>query len=87
MDKNIKLAEKLCIPREILFGEICITLTGNKEAWIENFKGILSVTEEKIILQGKKIRIILEGKALKILYYTNSEMKVSGEINMVSFGE
>ncbi len=87
MGKNINIAERLCIPREILYGEICISLTENKEAWIENFKGILSVTEEKIILQGKNVRIILEGKALKVLYYTNSEMKVSGEFTLVSFGE
>ena len=35
-------------------GALRVTLTGNSEAWIENYRGILEYTGERILLQAKR---------------------------------
>ncbi len=80
-----RLMESLQLPKDVCMGAIRITLTGNTDAWIENYRGILEYTDQKILLQGKKCRICLEGEKLSIDYYTNEDMKISGEISVVRY--
>ena len=62
-------------------GALRVTLTGNSEAWIENYRGILEYTGERILLQAK----CLEGTRLSIDYYTNEDMKISGNISALRY--
>ena len=64
-----------------------MTLTGNSEAWIENYRGILEYTGERILLQAKTCQVCLEGTRLSIDYYTNEDMKISGIIANIQFGK
>ena len=41
-------------------GALRVTLTGNSEAWIENYRGILEYTGERILLQAKTCQVCLE---------------------------
>jgi sporulation protein YqfC len=66
-------------------GAMRVTLTGNDEAWIENYKGIIEYNDSFIMLQGKTCRVCIEGKALEIDYYTNEDMKISGNICCVRY--
>ncbi len=79
------LVDSLKLPREVCLGAIRITLTGNREAWIENYRGILEYSREGILLQGKTCQVRLEGSNLSIDYYTNEDMKVSGCIAAVRY--
>ncbi len=79
------LVDSLRLPKDTMLGAAIVTLTGNREAFIQNYKGILEYTEESIVLQGKNCRIRLEGKRLSIDYYTNEDMKISGSIDAVRF--
>ena len=45
------LLETLKLPKDICMGALKVTLTGNREAWIENYRGILEYTEGRILLQ------------------------------------
>ena len=63
-------------------GALRVTLTGNSEAWIENYRGILEYTGERILLQAK---VCLEGTRLSIDYYTNEDMKISGNISALRY--
>ena len=65
-------------------GAMKVTLTGNSEAWIENYRGILEYTENQILLQGKTCQACFEGTRLTIDYYTNEDMKISGCITCIS---
>ena len=47
------LLETLKLPKDICMGALKVTLTGNREAWIENYRGILEYTEGRILLQCK----------------------------------
>ncbi len=77
--------ESLQLPGDILRGDMRITLTGNREVWIENYKGILEYSTECILLQGKNGRVQFEGKRLAIDYYTNEDMKLTGRIMSIKY--
>ena len=80
-----RLVESLQLPKDVCMGAIRITLTGNTDAWIENYRGILEYSDHKILLQGKKCQLCLEGNGLSIDYYTNEDMKISGKISNVKY--
>ena len=84
-NKKEALVEHLSLPKDVCLGAIKVTLTGNCEAWIENYRGILEYTEHSILLQGKTCRVCLEGCRLSIDYYTNEDMKISGCIACVRY--
>ena len=73
------------MPKDILHGDMRVTMTGNREAWIENYKGILEYSTESILLQGKNGRVQFEGKRLTIDYYTNEDMKLTGKIMCIKY--
>ena len=79
------IVESLKLPKDTMLGASIVTLTGNREAFIENYKGILEYTKELIVLQGKNSKICFEGRQLAIEYYTNEDMKISGSIEAVRY--
>ena len=44
------LIDSLRLPKDICMGAMKVTLTGNREAWVENYRGILEYTEKLILL-------------------------------------
>ena len=82
--KNV-LVDTLKLPKDVCMGALRVTLTGNSEAWIENYRGILEYTQEMILLQTKNCRVCFEGSRLSIDYYTNEDMKISGCISQVRY--
>lgn len=83
--KKELLVESFQLPKDICMGALKITMTGNMEAWIENYKGILEYTGQVIILQAKTCQVRFEGERLFIDYYTNEDMKISGCITSVRY--
>ena len=83
--KKEKLVESLQLPKDICMGALRVTMTGNCEAWIENYRGILEYSEHIILLQAKKCQVCFEGSRLSIDYYTNEDMKISGCISCVKY--
>ena len=79
------IVDSLKLPKDTMLGAAIVTITGNREAFIENYKGILEYTTESIVLQGKNCKICFEGKRLSIDYYTNEDMKISGSIDTVRY--
>ncbi len=83
--KKESLVESLKLPKDICMGAMKVTMTGSREAWIENYRGILEYTDSLILLQGKTCQACFEGTGLSIDYYTNEDMKISGCIACVRF--
>ncbi|MCI9066055.1 MAG: YabP/YqfC family sporulation protein [Lachnospiraceae bacterium] len=79
------IVESLRLPKDTMLGAAIVTITGNREAFIENYKGILEYTTESIVLQGKNAKICFEGSSLSIDYYTNEDMKISGKIDTLRY--
>ncbi|MDD2958279.1 MAG: YabP/YqfC family sporulation protein [Lachnospiraceae bacterium] len=80
-----KLTSDAMIPKDTLPGNTCVSLTGQKEVIIENYKGILEYTSEKLIIMTSRCKIEISGKHLEICYYAKEEMKVTGLIQCVSY--
>ncbi len=83
--KKEALLDSLKLPKDICMGALKVTMTGNREAWIENYRGILEYTENQILLQGKTCQVSFEGNGLSIDYYTTEDMKISGCIGCVRY--
>ena len=80
-----KIAEKLNIPQDISDGLPIVTVTGKNEIYVENYKGIIEYGKCCIKIQTKVCRITFLGKNLEIVYYTNVDMKITGEIESVCY--
>ena len=79
------LVESLKLPRDMMLGASIVTVVGNGELLVENYRGILEYTQETILLQGKTCRIAVCGCGLKIAYYTNEDMKIEGRISEIRY--
>lgn len=80
-----QVVEGLKLPKDMVYGASIITMVGDKEVTIENYKGILEYSKECIIVQGKTCQIGINGKNLSIDYYTNDDMKISGIIECLKY--
>ncbi len=79
------VVESLRLPKDSLLGASIVTLTGNTDVFVENYKGIIEYTSQVILLQGKTCKIEICGKRLNIVYYTNEDMKISGWVEAVHY--
>lgn len=83
--KKEVLINSLKLPKDTLLGASIVTMIGNREVIVENYRGILEYTSENILLQGKSCQIIITGDRLHIDYYTNEDMKISGMIREIRY--
>lgn len=80
-----KIAQKLNIPEDISDGLPIVTITGKCEAYVENYRGIIEYESNCIRLQTRVCRICFTGKELEIVYYTNTDMKITGQLESISY--
>lgn len=83
--KKEVIVESLKLPKDSVLGASIVTITGNTDAFVENYRGILEYSEELILLQGKTCQISITGRKLSIDYYTNEDMKISGYIEYIRY--
>lgn len=73
------------IPKDVCAGDVKIAITGNRELYIENYRGILEYTDQCMVLQTKNGFLKIAGKKLQIAFYTNEDMKITGILNCIEF--
>ncbi len=73
------------LPKDVLSGATIISMTGNTDILIENFKNIIKYQTDILILQCKKNQIQITGKQLSIELYTKEEIKIKGYISEIKF--
>ena len=73
------------LPPDLVYGSVLVSVTGQNELLIENYRGILEYNDEHIRIQAKDCRILVVGKQLEIEYYTNEEMKIRGLIEQILY--
>ena len=52
---------------------------------MENYRGIIEYTREKIRLQAKGCQVTVRGERLAVEYYTHEEMKITGVIEGILY--
>lgn len=80
-----KIGDSLQIPKDLSYQEAVLTMTGSKELYIENYRCIRQYRDTCIILLSGKTKIQIEGTKLVIVYYTDVEMKIAGNICKIMF--
>lgn len=68
-----------------MYGAVLVTVTGTSEILLENYRGIIEYTGERIRVQTKTCQVEIRGQCLLIAYYTNDEMKITGQICAVIY--
>ena len=71
------VSEHLNLPADIACGSCIVTAYGRRHIYIE-------YTSELIKIQRKNCRVLVKGKALCINYYTDSDMRIDGDIKEVN---
>lgn len=79
------LSTNLNLPEDILAGAPILTVTGNNQLCLENYKGIIEYTGNLIRIQAKNCRIHIEGAELTIDYFTDDEMRISGRVKEIHY--
>lgn len=90
MDKKTlkaRISDAAGIPKDVVLGVPLVTVIGQNETCIENYRGILEYTDKFVRVQTKLGQIHVIGRGLQVEYYTNDEMKIIGHITMIEFYE
>ena len=68
-----KMACTTNLPKDVIFGVPIITMTGQLEVCVENYKGIMEYTDTLIRIRSKVGQIRVTGRNMQIEYYTKDE--------------
>ena len=85
MRKLINALKKLELPKEALMNYPLITMTGKEEVMIENYKGILEYSEERIRISTSAGVLRLTGKKLLLRQVTSDNIGIIGVIDKIEF--
>lgn len=80
-----KIAETYKVPKDVALGYSIISMVGNREVIIENYRGILEFSSESIRILCKLGQIKISGKKLNIEHYNNIEMRIVGSIEGIEY--
>ena len=85
-NKTKKIKEKFTdmmeLPKELLMNVPRITILGNEDVFIENYKGIADYDKNVIRLANN---IIIFGDNLNVEEITDQEIMITGKINNIEF--
>lgn len=79
------MAEHTSLPKDVIMGVPIVTMNGQSEMRVENYRGILEYTDCLVRIQTKIGQIKVCGKNLQVSYYTNDEMEIKGKISSVEY--
>ena len=80
-----KLADTLDISKEIILDTSKITMIGKREITVENYRGIIEYTPQKIILISNPSQIEICGFSLDIKTMTKDFLYITGTIEHIAF--
>lgn len=80
-----RIAEVSELPKDVVMGQPVVTVLGRTEMNIENYRGIIEYTDVIIRIQTKIGQIRITGKNLRVDYYTNDDMKLTGQIEAIEY--
>ena len=81
-----QLTKSLELPEDLMLGASIVTVTGRRDLAIENYDEILEYRQDKIRLLLKNGQLEITGRDLKIDYYTNDDMKITGQVDKLEYG-
>ena len=80
-----KAAEKLSLPADVVAGVPRVEITGCRQVFIENHRGVLEYGSELIDVNGGRVTVRIEGADLILKAMNKNELLIGGNIMSVSF--
>lgn len=80
-----KLGKALDLPHDMVFNLPKITVIGNAQLYIENHRGIIEYSPEKIRLSVESGEVEICGEMLMIRAINNEDIHLDGVIDAVRF--
>lgn len=80
-----QIAQVMEIPQDLACRDVLLTLLGEQELQIENFKGLGEITETHIWIKTWHRDLHILGNHLLILYYNNQDIKITGQITNIYY--
>ncbi len=80
-----KVADAMELPKEIALSMPKITVLAGKEASVENYKGVIELSREKIRLYTAAGILNLTGENLDISAITDEDVTIQGIISKIEF--
>ena len=75
--------ERLDLPGELAIGVPGMELTGNRQFFMTQHKGVLAYSPETVEINGGSLLVRLTGRELQLLAMTESELRIGGWIEKV----
>ena len=87
VNQNIKkkLVNTLELPKEIIFNLPLVTVIGNEEINIENYKGVIEYSPEKIRINTECGVLKINGEKLSFKQITSENIIVTGVIQKLEY--
>ncbi len=73
------------VPADMLAGLLHIEMTGNREIFIENHKGIIELSENEVTINAGKTVVRVTGQRLSVLSMNAEELRLGGVVEGVRF--
>lgn len=80
-----KMSELLELPKDIVLNVPKLTMVGNGDLLIENFKGIIEYDNDRIRINTNSGIIKITGTGLGIKEITSEDLMVKGDISSLEF--
>jgi sporulation protein YqfC len=80
-----KFAEMLELPKEIVLNIPKVTIVGNKDMMIENYKGVMEYEDGRIRVNTGTGVVKVTGARLLIREITSEDIIISGDIHALEF--
>lgn len=84
-NKKSALADILELPKEIILNQAYITIIGNKQITIENYKNLIEYTTKLIRLNTANGKIKITGDKLYMKELTCEDVLIYGNIGTIEF--
>ena len=81
-----RIIKALELPKEIVLDLPRISMIGNEELLVENYKGIIEYTPELLRLHTKMGILFVEGKNLCLKQITQDQINIAGCILQIKYG-
>ena len=79
------IVDRLELPKDLLLGAMNISITGQYEAYINNYSSIIEYTDCVIKIRGKGVSLKITGKNLVIDSYSRDDMYIKGIIREIIY--
>ena len=80
-----EITAALALPKEIVLNLPLISLYGNEELKLENYKGVVEYTDERVRIATSIGVLRIEGRALLLKQVTSEKISVNGVIVKIEF--